>query len=769
MNSNQLMTDRDSWEQLRFDAIKSGHNQIFFLNEMVKDLSRENPVGFYIVSKENEYGIKSYKLGLTKVGILERAKTNKNSFTTDDIIVFGWFPSNLAKTDKYDQKILADLQDQGKCILRKTLDKDLSAQEWAIFPDDNPSNIVRDYLSKVENGLIRKNMELTIWQIEIIDKIYSMLNSGKCNKKLIAELAARFGKTLTFLALFYFLQKRVLVVSTYYLTALNSFKDEIIKYNEFIDYEVIDLSDPNFKESYNTFIEQNKKIVITGSLCGNKEVDTSIRNQNAEFVSQIADKITVIDEADYGAHTKNCVALIDKLGKGSDIIFTTGTNSGLVSNYHKIDGFVKQTYFDMQTKALSNKLKVKNSFLKDCKRALKFEKNLVKLEFYANDWSPFLEFLLGKDVNFNPGLAKCSADVYKSESFWKGLYRSMLGTSDNMYLNDYSLGNLLRGKGESVIQWVNVKNNKELKNLEKIARTILHDEYDVYAVCGEDTLGKNSERFVKDKIIAAKYRNKKVWIICNRMCQRSFSIPDINVAILTYDNGDIAAMIQRISRILTNGNKDKTGYVIDFSIDKNRHSKVIDIIFETAKEISEREGIDIASAVKQTYRTSPVFQLNDGYIQQLEVDDITKKMFAQSNFEELMINKNRLFHEGCLDSIDLGNFSSKSQKIPTSFEKPKTYIPSGTENTFERNSSEINDLYKERYDKIREINSRANYCVNEIKKNNKKLNYKSFINLFETNRFISDCIGTSCEEFEMLFKQNYLNLPLFSIYSEKDS
>jgi hypothetical protein len=188
----------------------------------------------------------------------------------------------------------------------------------------------------------------------------------------------------------------------------------------------------------------------------------------------------------------------------------------------------------------------------------------------------------------------------------------MLGTSDNMYLNDYSLGNLLRGKGESVIQWVNVKNNKELKNLEKIARTILHDEYDVYSVCGEDTLGKNSERFVKDKIIAAKYRNKKVWSICNRMCQRSFSIPDINVAILTYDNGDIAAMIQRISRILTNGNKDKTGYVIDFSIDKNRHSKVIDIIFETAKEISK-----LFSVIGYEGKTIDIFNFSEDDVKNL--------------------------------------------------------------------------------------------------------------------------------------------------------
>ena len=56
----------------------------------------------------------------------------------------------------------------------------------------------------------------------------------------------------------------------------------------------------------------------------------------------------------------------------------------------------------MQMKALSNKVKIQNNFLKKCKRAVEFEKNLVPVQFYRFDWSPFAALLSGIDVDLNP-------------------------------------------------------------------------------------------------------------------------------------------------------------------------------------------------------------------------------------------------------------------------------------------------------------------------------------------------------------------------------
>ena len=76
----------------------------------------------------------------------------------------------------------------------------------------------------------------------------------------------------------------------------------------------------------------------------NKERE-NIVDKNDKYIDKRTES-SFAKKTDYGVYGKY----------GSDIIFTTGTNSALVSKYHKIDGFVKQTYFDMQTKALSNKL-----------------------------------------------------------------------------------------------------------------------------------------------------------------------------------------------------------------------------------------------------------------------------------------------------------------------------------------------------------------------------------------------------------------------------
>ena len=209
------MINRPSFGQLFEDSIKSDKNGVYYVNEFVKQKALD-PIGFYLYTDKNEYGIHSYKFGQTEHGVVERLCGQRSASTTEKFLILDWYPSNLATIDKYDQKILRDLHNQGKCILRHVLDKEVTAREWAVFSDDNPQEIIRDHLNKIENGLNRKTLELTIWQIEAIDRLYSMLNNGQTNMKIIAELAARFGKTLTFLALFHYQNHRVMVVATYH-------------------------------------------------------------------------------------------------------------------------------------------------------------------------------------------------------------------------------------------------------------------------------------------------------------------------------------------------------------------------------------------------------------------------------------------------------------------------------------------------------------------------------------------------------------------------
>jgi hypothetical protein len=767
-------TTRPDWHQLFSEGPRSKCGSIRFLDDFVKNKSLESEVGFYIYSEKGDYDIKSYKIGQTTKGIYERIKAQRGSGITGKFLIFDWFPSNLANIEKYDQKILKNLQDQGKCIIRKTLDKDIDAIEWAIFHDDNPREIIRDYLNGIENGLNRSHLELTIWQIETLDKLISMLNAGNANKKLVAVLAARFGKTLTYLALFYYLKKRVMVVGTYYLTALNSFKNEVVRYKEFENFEVLDLANHNFQELYNSLVNQGKQILIIASLCGDKVNDNTVRNQNAEFVSQITDKITVIDEADYGAHTENCVPFVDKLGENSSIILTTGTNSERAAkNHKKIDGVVDVTYLDMQMRALSDKIVIENEFIRKCRRALKFERNLVPVYFLRSDWSRYVSFLFDNALELNASFTKSSQDIFKAASFWKGLYRGLLGISSHIDLNCHSIQNWTKGNSESVIQFVSVKSNKQLKDLVKIASPILKEEYDVYSICGDDIVGKEAEKFVKEKIAIANYNGKKVWIIADRMCQRSFSVPEINTVILCYDNGDLGAMIQKISRALTVGDDKKIGYVISLSIDGNRDDKFSSIIMNAAEKVSEKEGISIPESIRKVLKTNPIFSMDEnGDPIKLLPDEYAKELFSRSNGIRLAINRDAIcvdkLQKELIDMLSNMDICSPSMKQIVDMVKGKTYVPT------EKESEGFAKMGKEEKDKL--IAFILKNLVNILDNISSMLKYQrmihhsitlpKLISILNTEKDSSDMVGIDGNQLSQLINSGVLSKGVIETYTE---
>jgi hypothetical protein len=760
-----IQNNRPTWDQLMSQAVPSSYKGVYFIDQTVKDLAEKYPCGFYQFTSKTPYIEFMYKCGQTEKKAEKRVYEQRNASTTEYFLIVGWIPSDLALKSHEDQRILFELHNQKKCTLSKILSEETTAKEWASFPDDNPEEIWREYLGSNAN---RSDLGLTIWQLEAMDQIFSFLGEGK--KKIIAELAARFGKTLEFLATFSAMKQQVMVVGSYYLTALTSFKKEALRYQQFNNFKCLELKSETFQQDFNRYLEEGKKIVVLSSLCGDKSTDTTIRNQNAAFIEQFTDKITVIDEADYGAHTGNCVPFVNQIGSGAPIILTTGTNSDRACNNHNdIDAFFRVTYLDMIMKAKMIE-KIKNPIVREFRREVEFEKCIALVNFYRYDWSRFVPIIDGEATELNPAFSKCSKDVNKSHGFWSGLYKSLIGTHENVNANDFNLFNCLENDTpKSVIQFVNMSNT-QLKKLETIARAHLSDFYDVYAVCGDDIEGKDAEQFVKDAIRVAEQNGKQVWIIASQMCQRSFSVPEINVVLLTYDNGDIGATIQKMSRALTAGNQKKTGHIISLSIDGNRDDKIMPMILDAAKQVAEHEGIDIVTAFKKVNKTLPVFQMSkDGYNIQLDVDDYSKHIFSSSNSHRILINNDRLYYAGILDEIGTTGASAEKQKVAIPFQGGSTYLPSANKKTKKALTSEESKLISERKQKLDEIVHRMKYCIEEIRKHKKTITYDSFLNLCSENEFILDSMTVTSTEFDNLVKENYINpslLPMFVEYAE---
>lgn len=751
------MTKRLSWDQYFQGAIPSAKKGIFYANKEIADDISKNPIGFYQYTKPSAYEKKEYKCGQSGVNVLDRIADQRGASEREPYLIVGFVPSDLALKDSEDQRILNELHDKEICTLSHRIDPTRSAKEWAIYPSDNPGEIWTYYLS---SDIKKVDAKLTIWQEEALDKFISLLGDGK--RKIMAELAARFGKTLLYLSTFDHLDTQVMVVGSYYLTALSSFKKEVCKYRQFENFVVLDLYSDTFQADFSYNLAQGKKIVVMVSLCGDKN-GNSLRNDNARFLSTISDKITVIDEADYGAHTKSCVPFVNMIGEGAPIILTTGTNSERAKGEHNdVDAFFKVTYLDMLMKAsMSSKLQNKIKY----ERAVQFEKNLAKVKFYRYSWGQFLSYLDKHELKFNPSFTKASKGVAKHQGFWSGLYKSLIGNSPILDANDYCLSNCLEGdEVKSVVQFVSM-NNTQMEKLGSIASTVLNQFFEVVVVNGNEVKGEYAEQYVKDAIRSAKVNGKNVWIIASQMCQRSFSVPDINVVLLTYDNGEIGATVQRMSRALTAGDSEKTGHIISLSIDGNRDDKVTPMIYDAAKQVADHESIDIVDALKKVMKSTPIFQMGeDGYNIQLDPDDYSREVFSSSSGHRIMINDDRLMTDGCLDDIDFDcSEKPESVKAENDFKKGKTFLESNK--TSDRGeSSDEQTIINQRRNKLRQIADRTAYCAKEIRKHRSDINFDTFVQLVETNSFVSKSIGVTPQEFRLLIEQKYLDPSLLSMY-----
>lgn len=326
---------RLTWQQFTENSVKSGRRGVLCINQDILNSIESNPVGFYIYTDETNYKKKKYKCGQSIRGLKRLGEQAQQS---ESMLVVDWIPTELGRVAKKDQEIHSELHEQGKSQWLYRLDKDSSpGKEWSVFPDDNPGELWWDYLN---GNQTRVELGLTSWQLSSIERIVTALSDG--HKTIMAELAARFGKTTTYLSLFDVIQSKVMVIGSYVLTVSSSFKKECRRFEQFSNMEFLEVNSPTFKEDLEALMLTDKQIVVFASLCGGSVVE-----KNLEFVKDIDDKITVIDEADYGAHTDKKSPLVKEIAGDSPLILTTGTNSERARGEHNIDDMFGVTYFDM--------------------------------------------------------------------------------------------------------------------------------------------------------------------------------------------------------------------------------------------------------------------------------------------------------------------------------------------------------------------------------------------------------------------------------------
>jgi hypothetical protein len=154
--------------------------------------------------------------------------------------------------------------------------------------------------------------ELAIRQIlDAID------NEEETDVNIIAELCARFGKTLTYLELFKRLENDVMIIPSYIHSVFTSFENEILgnykdeeigKWSNFVNFKVIDTREGDkWIEKYNENLGKSKLVVFVSIQTPESSFSKFDVIKNTEYNR----KFILIDEADFGAHTENSQKVID--------------------------------------------------------------------------------------------------------------------------------------------------------------------------------------------------------------------------------------------------------------------------------------------------------------------------------------------------------------------------------------------------------------------------------------------------------------------------
>ena len=140
---------------------------------------------------------------------------------------------------------------------------------------------------------------------------------------------------------------------------------------------------------------------------------------------------------------------------------------------------------------------------------------------------------------------------------------------------------------------------------------------------GKKFTNENAQKQVLATIKKSAKRGQNVMILAARIGARSFSIPSLSTVYLCYDNGQVGATRQKLSRAFTADTVEKIGYVISCSFDPNRDDKISPEILTAVKNSREKyPHLSAKDLLKYIIRTNGLmWDFTDGGMIQTDPDE----------------------------------------------------------------------------------------------------------------------------------------------------
>lgn len=200
-----------------------------------------------------------------------------------------------------------------------------------------------EVIIRVNNELARIGQPLPDAHLSTMQYMFAeeVIEAFKNNNIVLAELCARFGKTIWSGAIAKETNRDLIIVASYVKTVFTSFAKDLTSFEQFAEYVHVDCSDPSYKQKINAAFKAGKKVIAYLSMCNGPKRQERI---NYLFGWDV-DTLLIVDEADFGVHQmKQANPLIAALHDKVKTIIMTGTNSDRAATHWPIESIVSVTY-----------------------------------------------------------------------------------------------------------------------------------------------------------------------------------------------------------------------------------------------------------------------------------------------------------------------------------------------------------------------------------------------------------------------------------------
>lgn len=208
---------------------------------------------------------------------------------------------------------------------------------------------VNEYLKKFGQPLPEAGLSQN--QFDAANNVIAAIAEGK--RTIVAELCARFGKTIWSGALIRETNAQLTIVASYVLTSFASFKKDLTSFEQFRDLVLVEAGEEDWEDHVQNAVEAGLQVVVFLSMCAGGR-----RQDKIDFLfAQKVNKLVLIDEADFGVHqVKQSQPLIEARSEQDVVILMTGTNGDKAASVWSVDHYLSVTYPELLIEKHKNRL-----------------------------------------------------------------------------------------------------------------------------------------------------------------------------------------------------------------------------------------------------------------------------------------------------------------------------------------------------------------------------------------------------------------------------